>query len=438
MPLRKVFLSFLGFLGFCSILLVLTFARTQLSRAQSVDDLQNSIVQSTSQIDDLKSQIAQLQTQLTATTKQKQTLQSAVTALDLNVQKITKTIDLTNAQISQTDDEIASLSDGIATTTDEIGGIKTEVGDSLNQLQTLDNEPLVMVLLGGGTLSSVFDQAETLGAVRDDLETKVQTLGNLKDTLQTNKSTAEDKRQQLAALQTSLGQQKQSLAIAEQTQSTLLAETKDQESNYQALLTQKKSQESKFENDLLNFESQLKLKVSPSSLPASGSAPLQWPLDSITITQYFGNTPFATANPQIYNGQGHDGIDLAASPGTPVHAARDGVVLGVGNTDLTCPNASFGKWIFIQHDDGLETMYAHLATQIVAKGDHVTAGQVIGYSDTTGYATGPHLHFGVYASSGSEIASFASKGCPGKIYTMPVADLSAYLNPLSYLPPIPN
>jgi len=182
-------------------------------------------------------------------------------------------------------------------------------------------------------------------------------------------------------------------------------------------------------------------------LPASGPGALAWPLKGVyngacpaakgyisCITQYFGNTDFATANPQIYSGHGHSGLDLAASPGTPVYAAREGVVLGTGNTDLTCPGASFGKWIFIKHDNGLSTLYAHLSSQVVAKGDAVTTGELIGYSDTTGYATGPHLHFGVYASAGSEIASFASSGCPGKTYTMPVADLSAYLNPLSYLP----
>src|SRR6185312_14674856 len=179
-----------------------------------------------------------------------------------------------------------------------------------------------------------------------------------------------------------------------------------------------------------DFQNKLNLTFSASSLPDTGQGALAWPLKGVyngecpapkgyisCITQYFGNTPFATANPQIYSVQGHSGVDLAASPGTQVYAAREGVVLGTGNTDLTCPGASFGKWVFIKHDNGLSTLYAHLASFAVSKGDTVTTGQLIGYSDTTGYATGPHLHFGVYASGGSEIASFKSSGCPGKTYT---------------------
>src|SRR6185437_2695247 len=239
---------------------------------------------------------------------------------------------------------------------------------------------------------------------------------------------------QLASLQQNLTDQQQGLAITKDSQNKLLTQTKNQESLYQAQIAQKKADEAKFENDLSNFESQLHLTFSASSLPSTGTGALQWPLDRVIITQYFGNTDFATQNPQIYNGHGHSGIDLGASPGTPVKAARAGVVLGTGNTDVTCQGASFGKWVFIKHDNGLSTLYAHLASFAVSKGDTVTTGQLVGYSDTTGYATGPHLHFGVYASGGSEIASFKSSGCPGKTYTMPVADLSAYLNPLSYLP----
>jgi murein DD-endopeptidase MepM/ murein hydrolase activator NlpD len=87
-------------------------------------------------------------------------------------------------------------------------------------------------------------------------------------------------------------------------------------------------------------------------------------------------------------------------------------------------------------------MYAHLSTILVSQGQQVAVGQVIGYSDTTGYATGPHLHFGVYATDGSEIKTWLTTNprpvCQGKYYTMPVATLPAYLNPLSYLPPIPK
>ncbi len=400
--------------------------------------LQTQIDQSTAQITQLKNDIAQLQVQLNATSKQKQTLQSAITTLDLNIKKITASIALTNAQISQKDHEIQKISGNIATTTSSIGSAKNEIGDSLDQLAQLDDEPLSVVLLGGGTLSTFFDDAMKLSALRSGLSDKINQLSSLKVTLISNKNTAQVKRNDLAGLQQNLAQQQQSLAIARQTQSDLLVQTKNQESVYQKSLAQKKAQEQKFESDLLNFENQLNLKVAKGSIPAAGSAVLAWPVADPYITQYFGNTPFSTANPQVYNGKGHNAIDLRASPGTPIMAARSGIVMGTGNTDLTCPGASYGKWIFIQHDNGLSTIYAHLSLIGVAKGDSVTTGEVIGYSDTTGYATGPHLHFGVYASSGAEVASFASKGCPGKTYTMPVGDISAYLNPLSYLPALSN
>src|SRR5205814_429469 len=103
-------------------------------------------------------------------------------------------------------------------------------------------------------------------------------------------------------------------------------------------------------------------------------------VDSVRITQNFGNTSFATQNPQIYNGHGHNGIDLAASPGTKLKSAATGVVLGTGNTDLTCSGASYGKWVLIKHTNGLATLYAHLSVISVSTGDSVARGQAIGYS----------------------------------------------------------
>jgi murein DD-endopeptidase MepM/ murein hydrolase activator NlpD len=447
--------GFFLFSIFCGLVLSLTFARVSPSYAQtsgtSTSTLQAQIDQTNTQIKSLQDQIAALQSQLTTTTAQKQTLQNAINALNLQIQKLQKSITLAQTQIKQKDAQISVISTTISTTTTQIGQAQLEVAGSLRELDSLDNESLLVALLSGSTLSSFFDQAAALAAVRSDLENKIQDLNTLKGTLKTNETAAEAQKQQLAAYQQTLTQQQQGLAIAKDSQTKLLTQTKNKESAYQTQIAEKQKEEAQFESDLLDFQSKLNLNFSASSLPATGQGALQWPLKGVygsacpapkgyisCVTQYFGNTDFATANPQIYSGHGHSGLDLAASPGTQVYAAREGVVLGTGNTDLTCPGASFGKWIFIKHDNGLSTLYGHLASFTVAKGDIVTTGQLIAYSDTTGYATGPHLHFGVYASAGSEIASFASSGCKGKTYTMPVADLSAYLNPLSYLPPVPG
>ena len=83
-------------------------------------------------------------------------------------------------------------------------------------------------------------------------------------------------------------------------------------------------------------------------------------------------------------------IDWGVPNGTPIRAARDGVV-GLVRKDTT----GYGVHVRINHDAGYVTIYAHLREYIVAQGQPVEAGEIIGYSDNTGNSTGPHLHFEV-------------------------------------------
>ena len=129
----------------------------------------------------------------------------------------------------------------------------------------------------------------------------------------------------------------------------------------------------------------------------------------------------------MYNGYGHNGVDFRASIGTPVKAALTGVVKGIGDTDQVCPGASYGRWILLEHFNGLSTLYAHLSLIKISEREPVATGAVIGYSGATGYATGPHLHFTVYATQGVQVANRQSKVCGGT-YRMPIADPKAYLN----------
>jgi murein DD-endopeptidase MepM/ murein hydrolase activator NlpD len=84
----------------------------------------------------------------------------------------------------------------------------------------------------------------------------------------------------------------------------------------------------------------------------------------------------------------HYGIDISASTGTPIHAARDGTIVGVA-----C-GSGYGICTIIDNGGGVATLYAHMSRKGVSSG-HVSQGQVIGYVGCTGFCSGPHLHFEV-------------------------------------------
>ncbi|MCW5804106.1 MAG: M23 family metallopeptidase [Deltaproteobacteria bacterium] len=85
----------------------------------------------------------------------------------------------------------------------------------------------------------------------------------------------------------------------------------------------------------------------------------------------------------------HPGVDLAAAMGTPVAAASGGTVTHAG------PAGTYGNLVMIKHDNGFETRYAHLSAVDVKAGQRVAAGELVGKVGSTGYSTGPHLHFEV-------------------------------------------
>ena len=86
----------------------------------------------------------------------------------------------------------------------------------------------------------------------------------------------------------------------------------------------------------------------------------------------------------------HTGIDLACPEGTSIYAAMSGTVAYTGFSSV------YGNYVIIKHHDGYQTLYAHMSKIIAKKNDKVSQGTVIGLVGSTGYSTGPHLHFSVY------------------------------------------
>ncbi len=401
---------------------------------QSAAEIQKQIDDHNAEIAQLNKEIAQYQAQLDVTSAKKQTLQNTVNQLNLSIKKITASIGVTKNQISAIQLQIQQLSKGIAGKQASINSDESGLAESLRRINELETRSLVSQMLSAEDISGAWQDVDAIRSLQNSINEQIAVLGREKQSLTDIKTATEAKRVELVKQQDALLVQQGSLNAAKRAQSDLLTQTKSQESTYQAIIAQKKAQEASFEQALSDLQAKLQVAVNPSQITPGGKGILQWPLDSVQVTQYFGNTPFAQSG--AYSGKGHNGIDLRASIGTPVKAALSGTILGTGNTDAIRGCYSYGKWVLIKHGNGLDTLYAHLSQISISEGQPVSTGQVIGFSGATGYATGPHLHFGVYVSSATQIirlgeATNKKTSCANAI--MPVAPLPGYLNPLNYL-----
>ncbi|HQF40901.1 MAG TPA: peptidoglycan DD-metalloendopeptidase family protein [Candidatus Paceibacterota bacterium] len=403
------------------------------AQAATADELRNKIENSQSEIQELEKEIQTFRQEITKTQQEKNSLNTEIKKIDLTRQKLGSEIKLTQNQIKTTEKQITELANGIQDKETAIEHNRAVIAESMRLLAETDDESLLISFLASESLSEFWNSADQLAQVNNRLIKLIAELNQNKKQLTSTKVQKEVQKKDLSVLTTKLSDQKQLVDQTKQEKNSLLSATQSKETAYQKLLQDRLAKKRAVEAEMQQAEAQLKVVLDPNRLPDSGTKALRWPLDKIKITQYFGNTAFALQNAAVYNGNGHNGIDLAADVGTPLKAASGGKVIGIGDTDNTCQGASYGKWILIEHNNGLSTLYAHLSLIKVGEGQVVENGQLIGYTGNTGYSTGPHLHFTVYASQGVQVGSLKSKvpGCG--TYRLPIASYNSYLNPLNYL-----
>lgn len=412
------------------------FTPVFVGEASRVDELKELINKREQGLQQLEKEIDEYEEKLSETKKEANTLSTAVQQLDTTRAKLGKDIQVTETKIGSTNLNIERIEIEISETEQEINKNKEVIINTMQQLREEEQNSLIEVLLSHDSLSSFWSTLAGLESLQKSITVALGKLQESREILEVQNVEAKEYKNELSGLKTQLVDQKEVVEITRQEKDSLLKKTKNEQAEYERLLEEKRLAKEQFEQELAQYEQELTEAVNPGSIPNARGGVLSWPIrEKVIITQYFGNTPFATQNPSIYSGKGHNGIDLGTPIGTPLYAAREGTIVASGNTDAVCANASYGKWILIKYDNGLTSLYAHLSLVSKGAGEQVTRDTIVGYSGNTGYSTGPHLHFTVYSSDAVRVGTLTSRVCSGAQYTIPLlSKTGGYLNPLSYLP----
>lgn len=371
--------------------------------ADAPEDLKTEINAKTAALLEVNQKILQTQEELEKAASQGKTLQNEVKSFDYKINQLNLNIRASEINIDKLGLEIESLKYDITDVKDKLALKKNAVAALLNNLQKKESETTLAILLKNKSLSKSFDEFQNIVNFNNRLSIEVAELVNLNSDLESKLNLTFKKRKGIEAENYNLKNKKVIANNQKSEKESLLAQTKSQEKAYQQLISDLESQQAAIAAEIEKLEEELRLTIDPTLLPTPRPGVLEVPVLG-RLTQGYGNTRFALS---AYKGRWHNGIDFGAAIGTPIIAAEDGTILEVWDQDRYCKGGAYGKFIAIEHNNNLTTLYAHLSlfAENITKGDSVKRGDLIGYVGNSGYATGPHLHFTVYASQTFRIGS---------------------------------
>ncbi len=398
---------------------------------EAISELQDVIEAKSKELLEINRKITETQSKITELQGQGDSLENAIAELNYQIKQLNYGIQSSEISIDKLALELESLGYELGDVETDINEKSVIVADLLREMQQKDREGLLELFLRNQSLADGLFEYEGIKDVQDSLSTHVAELSVLRDRLDQTINLKDSKKTALENETVTLKSRKAIAAEQQNEKDYLLRVTKNQEGAYQTQLQELRSQQQSILDEISDIESQLKSQFDTSKAPIRKAGVLSWPLgDGVgRITQNYGETAYAT---QFYKGKPHNGTDIAAPIGSPVYAAADGKVAWVDNNG----RYQYGRYILIDHGGGLTTLYAHLSGQVVSTGQSVKRGGLIGYVGSTGFSTGPHLHFGAYATPSGGWRSIGSRSESGLLSLPPAGGLvpiGVTFDPMGYL-----
>ena len=310
---------------------------------------------------DLKNYIVQLDLELTKIQLEISRLERSQKELEKTIAETQKSLDLAKkAQDEQYD----------------------EMKQRIQMVYETGNKGYLDVLLTASSMTDMLNKTEYISQVSLYDYNILKKLKKVKEQVANMKMKLDQDLKTNEKLQTEVNSQKQ-------TMETLVAEKTAQVEQYQTSIDAQAEEVAKYAAAQAEAEAIIAAAEAAASSSATSSytgGVFTWPAPGNTrITSYFGGREAPVAGASVE----HKGIDIACNTGDPIVAAAAGTVI------VSTYNYAEGNYICIDHGGGVVTVYMHNSALLVSVGESVVAGQQIAQAGSTGYSTGPHLHFGV-------------------------------------------
>ena len=385
---------------------------------QKLDQLQQTADQQKSELEKLETQIESIEAQLSE-------VQSQIYELNQQITKLTAEYNRLNAEIQQKNKNIEAATALIQETEQNIEDNKDVLSAKLRSVYMNGNESTLKILMGADSLASFLTRLEMMKRTSENdkktiegFREKVTLLKKTKAQLESDKAVIVENQKKVVETRNTYTEKKATLQVKQTEYTTMVTQVEAQYAkieSYVASLDKESAAYKDYINDLKQQEAAANEALdeyiknyyaNQNQLPSDndegdysggsssgGSAYYEttddwaWPVGggSYYISAYYKDSSYLAEIGSV-----HYGLDISGSGfyGRSIYAARAGTVVTSGDS-----GDGYGNKVVIDHGDGFMTVYAHNSVNVVSSGDYVSKGQLIAYAGSTGYSTGPHLHY---------------------------------------------